>query len=761
MLLFAAMRYRVGEHVLDLRKFELRDGDRLVPAEPQVLSLLFLLIENRDRLVSKDELVANIWDGRAVSDSAISSRIKSARQLLGDDGEAQRLIRTVHGKGFRFVGDVSAEADSDRAPGSNISSPSIAVPSFDPTGATGEPASEQSRSRRWFVQLSVLAAFVVLSVTVLFVAHNRAGRADDARVSIAVLPFRNLAPGDPYFAEGVSEEILSRLAREPEFRVAGRTSSSQFRDSADLRKVGRALDVDYILEGSVRSQAHQVRVDAALVQASSGKQLWSKSFDGKLDDIFAIQDEIGGSVASALGREFAGRLRSLAPPTTRGDAYNLYLTARGLIRTRDINYGQTAIELLSQALKIDPKYAPAWAKLSEATRIAAQARGPEAVITATPLAEAQARRALALAPDLAEGHAALGLALGFASPGAQQHLRRAAELDPANGEALVWLGIADKAAGEFDSELADYRKAIEIDPLWFNGQKSLAIAVADRGQRRAAEAIARRAFSNDPVGLNMLMGRIAWSFGDFSEAIRYWADVVSANSPRWGATARQGIATGRFLTGATTQPPAFSMAPAADLRRGMTIAWMDAPPTPALWQQRNRNAVAAQVWHSENLFAAKLMVKAGRATELLQAYDGAGGLLGIGPGQHLWADQLADVPVVALALRQGNRGAEADRLLGEAEALIDRIYRWGSVPSWFDADAAAVWAVHGKTNEALAGLERAYARGWRRVYATGPLDIAEEPAFRGLREQPRFIKLRNLLGEHLRQEREQIASSPG
>ena len=109
---FVAMLYRAGEYVLDLRKFELRRNDCLLSAEPQVLSLIFLLVENRERLVSKDELVATIWGGRAISDSAISSRIKSARQLLGDDGEAQRLIRTVHGKGFRFVGEVTAEAEA-------------------------------------------------------------------------------------------------------------------------------------------------------------------------------------------------------------------------------------------------------------------------------------------------------------------------------------------------------------------------------------------------------------------------------------------------------------------------------------------------------------------------------------------------------------------------------------------------------------------------------------------------------------------------
>src|SRR6476646_9831309 len=104
------MQYRIGEHVLDLRKFELRQNDRLLSVEPQVLSLIFHLVENRERLVSKDELVATVWGGRAISDSAISSRIKSARKLLGDDGEAQRLIRTVHGKGFRFVGEAAADS---------------------------------------------------------------------------------------------------------------------------------------------------------------------------------------------------------------------------------------------------------------------------------------------------------------------------------------------------------------------------------------------------------------------------------------------------------------------------------------------------------------------------------------------------------------------------------------------------------------------------------------------------------------------------
>ena len=127
------MLYRVGKYVLDLRKFEVRKDERVLPAEPQVLSLLFLLVENRDRLVSKDEIVAAVWRGRAISESAISSRIKSARQLLGDDGEAQRLIRTIHGKGFRFVGEASPHMDMEGTANAERrgTKPSVAVLPFD------------------------------------------------------------------------------------------------------------------------------------------------------------------------------------------------------------------------------------------------------------------------------------------------------------------------------------------------------------------------------------------------------------------------------------------------------------------------------------------------------------------------------------------------------------------------------------------------------------------------------------------------------
>jgi len=211
------MRYRVGEHVLDLRRFELRKGDCLLPAEPQVLSVLFHLVENRDRLVSKDELVATIWGGRAVSDSAISSRIKSARQLLGDDGEAQRLIRTVHGKGFRFVGE--AAADSEAAP----------VRPTDPL---------------------------------------------DSKPSIAVLPFDCADTRLSVISDGVPHDLIVGLSRLRSLTVIARGSSFRFRGwSGDLAQVRATLGVTYCLTGTVYAVGERVAVAVELVDTTTSSHV--------------------------------------------------------------------------------------------------------------------------------------------------------------------------------------------------------------------------------------------------------------------------------------------------------------------------------------------------------------------------------------------------------------------------------------------------------------------------------------------------------
>lgn len=211
------------------------------------------------------------------------------------------------------------------------------------------------------------AAILVMVATAVTMLLLRPGRAEAEPTSLAVLPFKNLSSDTPYFAEGVAEEILSQLAREPQFKVAGRTSSALFKDAAELRDVGRRLHVAYVLEGSVRSAGNQVRVNVSLVDAREGTRLWSQNFRGTLDDIFAIQESIGQQVAANLKRKLVFKAVVKGATTSRGDVYELYLTARSLIRTREPAQLVAAVELLRRAVKLDPNYAPAWARLAQAS----------------------------------------------------------------------------------------------------------------------------------------------------------------------------------------------------------------------------------------------------------------------------------------------------------------------------------------------------------------------------------------------------------
>jgi len=311
MLLFGAMRYRIGEHVLDLRKFEVRKNDELLPAEPQVLSLLFLLVENRDRLVSKDELVATIWGGRAVSDSAISSRIKSARQLLGDDGEAQRMIRTVHGKGFRFVGDVS-----------------------------------------------------VCGAEITGIRQIEPG---DSRPSIAVLPFDCTDPRLSIISDGVPHDLIVGLSRLRSLTVIARGSSFRFRGwSGDLAQVGATLGVGYCLTGTVHAAGDRVAVAVELVDVMTGSTIWGDLYEGDVDKLHEVREKILAQVIYTLelqiSRHEADRARFRDPEDLSAwSSYHLGLQHVFRFNCTDNAQG---LKYFEQARTLDPGFSQAHAGVS-------------------------------------------------------------------------------------------------------------------------------------------------------------------------------------------------------------------------------------------------------------------------------------------------------------------------------------------------------------------------------------------------------------
>ena len=252
------LEFIFADHLLDIDRRELRRGGERIALEPQVFDLLVYLVRNRERVVSKDDLLEAIWGGRIVSELTMTSRINAARKAVGDSGQAQRLIRTVPRKGIRFVGAVrerqTLTAMVDTPP---------------------EIATEPSRPA------------VALS-------H---------KPSIAVLPFANLG-GDAeqkYFAEGVVDEIITALSRIPWLFVMARNSSFTYKGQAvDVKQVDRELGVHYVLEGSVRNAGGRVRIAAQLIDAANGAHLWAERFDGSLETIFELQDQVAIGVAAAI-----------------------------------------------------------------------------------------------------------------------------------------------------------------------------------------------------------------------------------------------------------------------------------------------------------------------------------------------------------------------------------------------------------------------------------------------------------------------------
>ncbi len=303
-----------GDHVLDPQRRELRRASETVSVGPQVFDLLLHLIENRARVVSKDDLLEAVWRGRIVSESTITSHINAARTAIGDNGQDQRFIKTVARKGFRFIGDVTEAAPTAGATAGVASPGALALPDTP---------------------------------------------------SIAVLPFANMSgeAEEDYFADGMVEDIITALSRMRWLFVIARNSSFTYKNRAnDVKQVGRDLGVRYVLEGSVRRSTNRVRITGQLIDATTGGHLWAERYDGTLDDIFDLQDRITASVVGAIASQLerAELERSRRKPTENLDAYDYYL--RGMARFHaggPENIGH-AFSRFSKSIALDADYASAY-----------------------------------------------------------------------------------------------------------------------------------------------------------------------------------------------------------------------------------------------------------------------------------------------------------------------------------------------------------------------------------------------------------------
>jgi TolB-like protein/Tfp pilus assembly protein PilF len=463
--------YKFENYSLDAGRRELRCGSEHVAVEPQVFDVLYYLLRNRERVVSKDDLIADVWHGRIVSESTLSSRVAAARQAVGDRGEEQRLVRTIARKGFRFVGEVWEEKQP-----STESAPARAPKS--------DQAQRQSPLSQPALQLP-------------------------DKPSIVVLPFDNIS-GDPeqeYFVDGITEDLVTALSQFRWFFVIARGSSFAYKKRAvDIKLIGRELGVRYVLEGSVRKAAKRLRITGQLTDTSTGVNLWADRIDGELDDIFDLQDRVTASVAGAIAPklEQAEIERARQKPTDSLDAYDYYL--RGMaglhLWTKDAN--AEALQMFYKAIELDPNFA---ASYGMAARCYSQRKFSGWTADSTQFtreAEQLARRAAELGRDnpVALCTAGLGLAgvAGKLDEGADL-IDRALQLNPNLAWAWQFNGWVKVLCGEPDAAIDALQRAMRLspqDPHIFNMRAVTASAHFFAGRYSEAATWADKAIRDRP-----------------------------------------------------------------------------------------------------------------------------------------------------------------------------------------------------------------------------------------------------------------------
>ena len=476
------LRYSFEDYVLDTERCELQRGPEIVPTTRQVFALLDYLIRNRDRVVSKDDLVATIWDGRVVSDGAVTTRLNAARHAIGDSGQEQRLIKTLPRQGFRFVGVVRV-----------VQEPPTGLPAMALDGKDANRLAHPEWSPRREIRLEVDAP---------------PGASSDMP-SVAVLPFANLS-GDreqDYFSDGITEDIITELSRFSQLFVIARNSSFTYKDKAvDVRQIGRELDVRYLLEGSIRRDGERVRITAQLIDALTGAHHWAERYDRELKDIFAVQEDVARTIVAVLADHvYVAELEhAKCKPTENLGAYDLYL--RGMAETykwtREGN--EAALRLFYRAIELDPEfptpYGAAAMRFSvrkgfgwivdpdqEVAEVRRLARRVMQLGKNDPIAFVHVGHSLAyVAKDLVEGVALIDHALA---------------LNPNLGASWTHSGWSRRWLGEADLAIQHFGRAMRlspVDPGRFWPQEGTAHAHFFAGRYDEALSWARMALCSRP-----------------------------------------------------------------------------------------------------------------------------------------------------------------------------------------------------------------------------------------------------------------------
>jgi TolB-like protein/DNA-binding winged helix-turn-helix (wHTH) protein/tetratricopeptide (TPR) repeat protein len=468
------------EFALDCDRYELLRAGQAIKLEKLPMELLILLVEKSGHLVTRQQIIERLWGADVFLDTehGINTAVRKLRTVLGDNPEQSRFIQTVTGKGYRFVAltsVVSSDEANDNSHQAAVSTVAVAVgraAAPDAIFHAESPVPISTSAHRRHTPLWVAAFCLVIGIATLWIwrfrsSHHRPPGENPAhRIrSLAVLPLENLSgdSGQDYFAEGMTDELITMLAKQPGLRVVSRTSSMQYKNAASpLPEIARQLGVDGILEGSIGRSGNRVHVNVQLVHAPSDTHLWAESYDRDLSDVGALESDLATTIARQVGTTVS------ASPTPqrriRPEAHDAYLWGR--YEWFGVNSEKSG-EFFQKAIDLQPDYAAAWSGLADSLSLQAVDGDvlPEKIATR---AEAAARRALELDDQLGDAHksiAAIHLFLRWDFRQADRESARAVELEPGDSEAHHLRSYVLEVLDRKDEALQEQKKATELDPL--------------------------------------------------------------------------------------------------------------------------------------------------------------------------------------------------------------------------------------------------------------------------------------------------------
>jgi TolB-like protein/DNA-binding winged helix-turn-helix (wHTH) protein/Tfp pilus assembly protein PilF len=467
---------RFGTYEVSLQSGEVRKSGLKIRVQQQPLKLLEILLEHPGEVVTREELRSRVWPNESFGDfdQALNIAIGKLRSALGDSAENPRFIETLPKRGYRFIADVSV-VDTDARP--KQQEPMAGdLPATDPghkIQGIGAAVSSQRQllPTRWII----VAMALVLSLAILSVWLFRSRTPGPTGISsIAVLPLENLS-GDAsqnYFADGMTDELITDLAQISALRVISRTSVMVYKGARkSLPQIARELNVDAVVEGTVLRSGDRVRITAQLIEASTDKHLWSQSYEGELRDTLALQNRVASAIADQIRINLTPQEQAALKNVrvVNPEAYESYLKGRYFWNKRTADGLKVALAYFNQAIEEDPKYAQAYSGLTDTYALLGDWQ--YAVMTpkeAFPKAKAAAIKALELDSALGEAHNSLAFVLDgfdwdFDSAG--KEFRRAIELSPGYATAHHWYAWHLSLLGRYDEAIAEMRKAENLDPL--------------------------------------------------------------------------------------------------------------------------------------------------------------------------------------------------------------------------------------------------------------------------------------------------------